>query len=42
MVVFCSSGQDLTTGTWIEMFSPFSEAVLLGLAALAARDRIKR
>jgi uncharacterized protein YjbI with pentapeptide repeats len=42
-VVFRSSGQDLTTaGTWIEMFSRFSEPVLLGLAALAARGRIKR
>lgn len=34
-VVFRSSEQDLTTaGTWIEMFSRFSEPVLLGLAAL--------
>ncbi|RZE67360.1 hypothetical protein C0R01_07045 [Streptomyces albidoflavus] len=42
-VVFRSSEQDLTTaGTWIEMFSRFSEPVLLGLAALAARGRIKR
>jgi uncharacterized protein YjbI with pentapeptide repeats len=42
-VVFRSSGQDLTTaGTWIEMFSRFSEPILLGLAALAARGRIKR
>ncbi|MEU2287836.1 pentapeptide repeat-containing protein [Streptomyces sp. NPDC013178] len=42
-VVFRSSDQDLTTaGTWIEMFSRFSEPVLLGLAALAARGRIKR
>ncbi|WP_162467253.1 pentapeptide repeat-containing protein [Streptomyces cavernae] len=42
-VVFRSSDQDLTTaGTWIEMFSRFSEPILLGLAALAARGRIKR
>ncbi|QDO42888.1 pentapeptide repeat-containing protein [Streptomyces sp. RLB3-17] len=42
-VIFRSSDQDLTTaGTWIEMFSRFSEPVLLGLAALAARGRIKR
>ncbi|WP_413115329.1 pentapeptide repeat-containing protein [Streptomyces sp. CY1] len=42
-VVFRSSEQDLTpAGTWIEMFSRFSEPVLLGLAALAARGRIKR
>lgn len=42
-VVFRSSGQDLTTaGTWIEMFSRFSEPILLGLAAFAARGRIKR
>ncbi|MFJ1847418.1 pentapeptide repeat-containing protein [Streptomyces sp. NPDC088146] len=42
-VVFRSSGQDLTTaGTWIEMFSRFSEPLLLGLAALAARGRVKR
>jgi hypothetical protein len=42
-VVFRSSDQDLTTaGTWIEMFSRFSEPLLLGLAALAARGRVKR
>lgn len=42
-VIFRSSGQDLTTaGTWIEMFSRFTEPLLLGLAALAARGRIKR
>lgn len=42
-VVFRSSGQDLTTvGTWTEMFSRFSKPLILGLAALAARGRIKR
>ncbi|MFF8020523.1 pentapeptide repeat-containing protein [Streptomyces sp. NPDC007896] len=42
-VVFRSSGQDLTTaGTYIEMASRFSEPVLLGLAALAIRGRVKR
>ncbi|MFF3763960.1 pentapeptide repeat-containing protein [Streptomyces sp. NPDC001922] len=42
-VVFRSSGQDLTTtGTYIEMASRFSEPVLLGLAALAIRGRLKR
>ncbi|WPB93581.1 hypothetical protein [Streptomyces malaysiensis] len=34
-VVFRSSHQALTTGTWIETFSRFSEPALLGLAALA-------
>ncbi|MEU7111510.1 pentapeptide repeat-containing protein [Streptomyces sp. NPDC046182] len=42
-VVFRSSGQDLTTiGTYTEMASRLSEPVLLGLAALAVRGRVKR
>jgi hypothetical protein len=42
-VVFRSSGQDLTTaGDYIEMTSRFTEPVLLGLAALAFRGRVKR
>ncbi|MFE9648913.1 pentapeptide repeat-containing protein [Streptomyces sp. NPDC006365] len=42
-VVFRSSGQDLTTvGTYTEMISRFAEPVLLGLAILAMRARIKR
>ncbi|MER6619517.1 pentapeptide repeat-containing protein [Streptomyces sp. NPDC000931] len=42
-VVFRSSGQDLTTaGGYIEMASRFSEPVLLGLAVLAIRGRVKR
>ncbi|WP_329472913.1 pentapeptide repeat-containing protein [Streptomyces sp. NBC_01723] len=42
-VVFRSSGQDLTTaGTYIEMTSRLSEPVLLGLAVLAIRNRVKR
>ncbi|WP_239502190.1 pentapeptide repeat-containing protein [Streptomyces qinglanensis] len=42
-VVFRSSDQDLTTaGGYIEMASRFSEPVLLGLAALAIRGRVKR
>ncbi|MEU9578831.1 pentapeptide repeat-containing protein [Streptomyces chilikensis] len=42
-VVFRSSGQDLTTaGTYIEMASRVSEPVLLGLAVLAIRSRVKR
>jgi hypothetical protein len=42
-VVFRSSGQDLTTaGTYIEMASRCSEPVLLGLAVLAIRGRVKR
>ncbi|MEV0774974.1 pentapeptide repeat-containing protein [Streptomyces sp. NPDC050428] len=42
-VVFRSSGQDLTTaGGYVEMVSRFSEPVLLGLAALAIRGRVKR
>ncbi|MFD5102937.1 pentapeptide repeat-containing protein [Streptomyces albidochromogenes] len=42
-VVFRSSGQDLTTrGTYIEMFSRVTEPLLLGLAVLAVRNRVKR
>ncbi|MGW1997849.1 pentapeptide repeat-containing protein [Embleya sp. NPDC001921] len=42
-VVFRSSGQNLTTaGSYIEMTSRFLEPVLLGLAALAIRGRVKR
>ncbi|MEU3616420.1 pentapeptide repeat-containing protein [Streptomyces sp. NPDC006872] len=42
-VVFRSSGQDLTTwGTYTEMGSRFTEPVLLALAILAMRSRIKR
>ncbi|MGC2997926.1 pentapeptide repeat-containing protein [Streptomyces sp. G35A] len=42
-VVFRSSGQDLTTtGTYTEMTSRLAEPVLLGLAVLAVRSRIKR
>lgn len=42
-VVFRSSGQDLTTaGTYTEMASRFLEPVLLGLAILAIRSRVKR
>ncbi|MFF3242919.1 pentapeptide repeat-containing protein [Streptomyces sp. NPDC002870] len=42
-VVFRSSGQDLTTtGTYIEMVSRLTEPVLLGLAVLAIRGRVKR
>ncbi|MFE3704592.1 pentapeptide repeat-containing protein, partial [Streptomyces scopuliridis] len=42
-VVFRSSGQDLTTaGTYIEMTSRVTEPVLLGLAILAVRNRVKR
>ncbi|KMS73102.1 hypothetical protein ACM01_20300 [Streptomyces viridochromogenes] len=42
-VVFRSSGHDLTTaGGYIEMASRFSEPILLGLAALAIRGRVKR
>lgn len=41
--VFRSSGQDLTTaGTYVEMASRFTEPVLLALAALAIRARVKR
>ncbi|WXK81512.1 pentapeptide repeat-containing protein [Streptomyces sirii] len=42
-VVFRSSGQDLTTtGTYIEMTSRVTEPVLLGLAVLSIRSRVKR
>ncbi|MGW7647146.1 pentapeptide repeat-containing protein [Streptomyces bobili] len=42
-VVFRSSGQDLTTtGTYIEMTSRLAEPVLLSLAVLAIRNRVKR
>ncbi|TKS96348.1 pentapeptide repeat-containing protein [Streptomyces lasalocidi] len=42
-VVFRASGQDLTTvGTYIEMTSRLSEPILLGLAVLAVRNRVKR
>ncbi|MER6268323.1 pentapeptide repeat-containing protein [Streptomyces sp900105755] len=42
-VVFRSSGQDLTTaGGYIDMASRFTEPVLMGLAVLAIRGRVKR
>ncbi|MEU0110675.1 pentapeptide repeat-containing protein [Streptomyces sp. NPDC006251] len=42
-VVFRSSGQDLTTaGTYTEMASRLAEPVLLSLAVLAVRSRVKR
>ncbi|MFB7424715.1 pentapeptide repeat-containing protein [Streptomyces hydrogenans] len=42
-VVFRSSGQNLTTaGTYAEMISRLAEPVLLGLAVLAIRSRVKR
>ena len=42
-VIFRSSGQNLTTpGTVVEMLSRIGEPVLLGLAALAIRGRVKR
>ncbi|MEV7145418.1 pentapeptide repeat-containing protein [Streptomyces sp. NPDC093084] len=42
-VIFRASGQDLTTaGTYTEMASRLTEPILLGLAALAVRGRIKR
>jgi hypothetical protein len=42
-VVFRSSGQDLTTaGTYTEMASRFAEPVLLALAPLAIRNRVRR
>lgn len=42
-VVFRSVGQDLTTaGTYVEMASRITEPVLLGLAILAIRSRVKR
>ncbi|MEU9554395.1 pentapeptide repeat-containing protein [Streptomyces fumanus] len=41
--IFRSSGQDLTTtGTYTEMASRLTEPVLLGLAVLAVRSRVKR
>ncbi|MER8158282.1 hypothetical protein [Streptomyces sp. NPDC094472] len=41
--VFRSGGHDLTVaGGYIQMASRFSEPVLLGLAALAIRGRMKR
>ncbi|WP_079125345.1 pentapeptide repeat-containing protein [Streptomyces lushanensis] len=42
-VIFRTSGQNLTTtGTYTEMVSRLTEPVLLGLAVLAVRGRIKR
>ncbi|MEU3290523.1 pentapeptide repeat-containing protein [Streptomyces longwoodensis] len=42
-VVFRAAGQDLTTaGTYIEMTSRLTEPILLGLAVLAVRNRVKR
>ncbi|MYU36466.1 pentapeptide repeat-containing protein [Streptomyces sp. SID8358] len=42
-VIFRSSGQDLTTaGTYTEMTSRLVEPLLLGLAVLAVRSRVKR
>ncbi|WP_030931928.1 pentapeptide repeat-containing protein [Streptomyces sp. NRRL B-24720] len=42
-VIFRSSDQDLTTaGTYTEMTSRLAEPVLLGLALLAVRGRVKR
>ncbi|MFD0168340.1 pentapeptide repeat-containing protein [Streptomyces decoyicus] len=42
-VVFRSSGQNLTTvGTYSEMASRITEPILLGLALLAIRNRVKR
>lgn len=42
-VVFRSSGQDLTTtGTYTEMASRLTEPILLGLAVLTIRNRVKR
>lgn len=42
-VVFRASGQELTTsGAYIEMASRLSEPILLGLAVLAVRGRVKR
>ncbi|MEW2553659.1 pentapeptide repeat-containing protein [Streptomyces zhihengii] len=41
--IFRSSGQDLTTaGTYTEMASRLAEPLLLGLAVLAVRGRVKR
>jgi hypothetical protein len=43
LVIFRSSGQDLTTtGTHTEMTSRLAEPVLLGLAVLVVRSRVKR
>ncbi|MFF9113529.1 MULTISPECIES: hypothetical protein [unclassified Streptomyces] len=42
-MVFRSGGQDLTTAAaHIEMASRVTEPVLLGLAVLAVRNRVKR
>jgi len=42
-VVFRSSGQQLTTvGRYTEMASRFTEPILLALALLAVRGRVKR
>ncbi|MFE7235913.1 hypothetical protein ACFY3J_36375 [Streptomyces sp. NPDC001231] len=42
-VVFRSADQDLTTaGTYIEMTFRLAEPILLGLAVLAVRNRVKR
>ena len=42
-VVFRSSGQNLTTaGTYTERASHLTEPVLLGLAVLSVRSRVKR
>ncbi|WP_405764067.1 hypothetical protein [Streptomyces sp. NBC_00080] len=42
-MIFRSSSQDLTTvGTYTEMASRLAEPVLLGLAVLAIRGRVKR
>ncbi|MEU9487446.1 hypothetical protein AB0D83_27940 [Streptomyces decoyicus] len=42
-VIFRSSGQDLTTtGLYTEMASRLTEPVMLGLAILAIRGRVKR
>jgi hypothetical protein len=42
-VILRSSGQGLTSaGAWIEMVSRFAEPILLGLAILAIRGRVKR
>jgi hypothetical protein len=42
-VVFRSSGQNLTTaGGYLDMAARFAGPVLLGLAALAVRGRVKR
>jgi hypothetical protein len=42
-VVFRSSGQDPTTAdTYVEMASRVTGPVLLGLAVLAVRNRVKR